>query len=380
MSKSKLKSFHRPMRALGSCALVFCLLAGSAWAEPWKFALLGDARGPKSGEGSTNGVRVSVLRPLAEDIARQKVKLVLFSGDLASGGVKIGPLAVQWTAWREAMAPLYQAGIAVYPCRGNHEIRKGATNENTTAEWRAFLPDLPTNGPAGQEGLTYRIDAPDATIIGVDEYAGRSKTFSGTNYDDVINFGMVSPWVVDEVYKATTPWVFVFSHEAAWMGHHTDGLVNAPAERDALWDALGAKGGIYLAGHDHLYVRRTAPDSFRRPVLEIVAGCAGAPPYPYDHAALNARWDRHLVPTELFINASIAKDAKPDPTAERKPNTNGHPNYFGYVLFTIDGAKMTGEWRALTNYNLKKWKVEGTPEFSTLDTFSQESGRAKAAR
>ena len=44
------------------------------------------------------------------------------------------------------------------------------------------------------------------------------------------------------------------------------------------------------------------------------------------------------------------------------------------------GVQDSPEWRALTNYNLKKWKVEGTPEFSTLDTFSQESGRAKAAR
>ncbi len=358
--------------------LGICLWAGAAAvsAEPFKFALLGDSRGPKSGQGSTNGVRVAVLGPLAEEIAREHVNMVLFSGDLASGSAKVGPLAEQWAVWKEAMAPIYKAGIPVYPCRGNHETPKAVSAAQAAKEWRAFFPELPTNGPAGQEGLTFSFELANATFIAFDQHAGRSKKFSETNYDDSVNSGIISPWVFDSIKKARTPWVFVFSHEAAWMGHHKDGLVNVPAERDALWDALGARGGIYLAGHDHMYVRRTAPDSQNRPVMELVAGCAGAPPYPYDHAALNGKYDRHVVPKALFINASAKDDSEKevkDKTSVKVRNTKGYPNYFGYVLITLDGNKLTGQWRALTNFNLKKWELEGKPKFATLDTFTQKA-------
>jgi len=346
---------------------LICLLAGAVSAEPWKFALMGDCRGLKSGEGSKDGVRVSVLGPLAADAAKAGVNLVIFSGDLVNGGVSCGSLTTQLTAWKEAMAPIYDARIPVYPCRGNHETHQGGASGEALKAWRSFFPELPQNGPAGEEGLTYKVEYANATFIGFDQFIGVHSNGAGLIPGSrATKSGMMSPWVVGQVNAAKTPWLFVFGHEMAFPGHHTDCLADVPAERNALWDALGAKGGIYLSGHDHLYVRRTALDSAHRPVLELVLGCTGAPLYPYDDSLDPPTNNEPYVPTEQFINAKVQADG----TKASKKNTHDYPQYFGYILVTIDGGKLTGEWRALTNYDLKNWSLEGAPKFETLDTFT----------
>ena len=356
--------------------LLILLAAWSFWgasgadAAPWKFALLGDCRGMESGEGSVNGARVSVLEPMAAEVARERPQLVLFSGDLANGSILCGSLAKQWATWKKAMGPIYEAGIPVYACRGNHEERQDFPPGHAIKAWRRFFPELPQNGPPGQEGLTFSLQVENATFIGFDVFAGRVQTLNPPGYS-----GLVSPWVIDQIKHSRTPWVFLFSYASAFIGHHTDGLSSAPAERDALWDALGEKGGIYMAGHDHLYVRRTAPDFLNRPVLELVVGCAGAPPYAYDNAALNDKLDRHVTPTELFINAKPASRLAGSGKSSLYQNTGGLPNYFGYMLVTVDGLKLTGVWRALTNYDMKEWRMTGKPRFETLDTFTQEAKR-----
>jgi hypothetical protein len=359
-------------RRLAASLIVGCsilTLADRAAADSWKFAVMGDCRGVNSGEGSKDGVRVAVLGPMAADAARQKVSLVIFTGDLINGGASCGPLSTQLAAWKEAMAPLYDAGIPVYPCRGNHETHQGESSGAAVKAWRSFFPDLPQNGPPAQEGLTYRIEHANATFIGFDQFAGQKSMGSGLTLEIPLpKTGMISPWVIEQVKAAKTQWVIAFGHEMAFPGHHIDCLTDARSERDALWDALGEKGGVYLSGHDHLYVRRSAPDSARRPALELVVGCGGAPPYPYDHAPKNDGTEQPYIPTDLFVNSSVNPEAAG--ASRAKKNTDGLPGYFGYVIVTIDGAKMTGEWRALTNYDREKWRMEGGPKFEALDTFT----------
>ena len=356
----------RLVRGTAVCVLAG-LLAGAASAAPWKLALMGDCRGLKEGEGSKDGVRVSVLGPLAADAAKAGVNLVIFSGDLVNGSASCGSLTTQLTAWKEAMAPVYDAGIPVYPCRGNHETHQGEPSGESVKAWRAFFPEVPQNGPPGQEGLTFKVEFANATIIGFDQFIGmRSNSATQNPGDRVSKTGMMSPWVPDQIKDAKTPWVFVFSHEMAFPGHHTDCLADVPSERNALWDALGAKGGIYMSGHDHLYVRRTALDSAHRPVMELVLGCTGAPLYPYDDSLRSAKDNEPYVPTEQFINAKVGGGG----SGPLKKNTNDYPQYFGYVLITVDGGKLTGEWRALTNYDAKTWSLNGEPKFEALDTFT----------
>jgi hypothetical protein len=349
---------------VGFSIFVVIAMAQSAKATPWSFAFFCDSRTDVGENGGRDGVNMIALHAIAADVAQEKVSLVIFPGDLVNGGPAFGPLEKQLATWKEAMAPIYDEGIPVYPCRGNHELKQDMLRKGiSVSAWRAAFPTLPRNGPAGEEGLTYSVDYANATFIAGDDFIGIRPTYDRKRYDSTVNVGMVSPWVIEQVKTSKKQWVFAFGHESAFIGHHLDCLANFPEERDSLWDALGAKRGVYLSGHDHMYLRHTAPDSSNRPVLELVDGCAGATPYEYDNAALNAGYDRHVVPTCQFVNA------KPGAI----PNTRGLPMRFGYVLVTVDGAMMTGQWRAFMNYDTNTYSGPTPPEqprFETLDTFS----------
>ena len=355
-----------PLKPVARALLVASLaIFGHLRAEPWSFAVFCDGRTATGEKGGVNGVNVVAVNAIARDVADQHVNLVLFAGDLVSGQLPYGPLSRQLKSWKTAMAPVYDARIPVYVCRGNHELGQDKPKGSAVAAWREAFPDLPQNGPDDQKGLSYEVRFRNATLIAADEFAGIQPGYNGKVYDSAVNKGMISPWVISRVKNADTPWVFVFGHESAFNVHHLDCLASFPEERDALWDALGARGGIYLSGHDHLYVRHVAPDSQGRPVMELLVGCAGATPYPYDHRAVNALHDRHVVPTDLFVNA----------VPGGVPNTRGLPMYFGYVLITIDGTRLTGQWRAFTNYDTRTFIGPTPPElphFETLDTFSWE--------
>jgi len=347
-------------RVIALALFVLCL-GGLAMAAPWKFAVLCDSRGAETGvQGSDTGVRTSVLGPMATAMAADGVDLVLFPGDEANGGPSCGKLVDQLKKWKETMAPLYEKHIPIYSFRGNHEEGQDFPPGSAVAAWDAVFPELPQNGPKGQKGLTYKVEHGNALFIGFDQYVGRAATYNSGRYDSTTNTGAVHPWVLQQINAATADWVFAFGHEPAFIATHRDCLANAPAERDALWDALGAKNGIYFSGHDHLYVRRTAPDRAGHAVTECIVGCAGAPFYPLSGEALNADYDRHVVPTDQFVNAAHGGTK----------NTNDYPQYYGYLLITVDGNTLTGEWKAFVNYDYKNWKAPEKPEFKTLDTFT----------
>lgn len=349
------------MKRLFRINLVIALIiitSCAATAAPWKFAVFCDSRGEGTGvQGSEMGVRTSVLESIAKAVAKEHVDCVIFPGDQANGSARMGTIQAQLTRWKKAMSPIYNANIPVYGFRGNHENQQ----KDPVGAWDSIFPNLPKNGPKGQQELTYYVDHNNARFIGFDPYAGRSATYNSRKYDSRINHGIVHPWVLDKIRNAPQPWVFVFSHETAFIGHHTDCMANAPAERDALWDALGKRHGVYMCGHDHMYVRHTAPDSAGNQVLELVVGTAGAPFYPLDRADQNARYDKGIVPKVLFVNAASHKRAN--------KNTNAYPPEFGYLVVTVNGKKAVGEWKGFVNYDYSHWAAPANPVFKTLDRF-----------
>ncbi len=356
---------------------VVVVVGWSSWtaaaADPWKFAVVCDSRGELSGgKGSAQGVRTSVLGPIAAAIAAEGVDLVVFPGDEVAGVGRLvnGSFKTQLTRWRATMAPLYAAHIPVYAVRGNHDTgREDPTVGASVDLWRKLMPDLPQSGPPGEERLTYRVDHQNATFVGFDAYIHRSAEFDRSKYDDQTNHGVISQWVVSQIKETTAPWVFVFGHEAAFIENHTDCLANAPRERDALWDALGAKHGVYLCGHDHLYLRCHAPDADGHQVTELIVGSAGAGFYPRDekHEAMNEKLDRDVRPDVDFINGKVEHGVS--------ANTDQRPAAFGYLVITVDGNRATGEWKAFTNYDADHWSAPATPKFETWDRFALTNGR-----
>ena len=157
--------------------LVIFFTAGCASPAPapWKFAVFCDGRSDRADDpGAKDGVRWASIKAMAAHAASQHVEPVVFPGDPSNGATNFGTLEHQWTAWRKDMAPLYDAGIPVYPVRGNHETHQSDSMET----WRKIFSELPQNGPQGQEGLTYKVETRNACFIAIDEFAGQPPTSS----------------------------------------------------------------------------------------------------------------------------------------------------------------------------------------------------------
>jgi hypothetical protein len=268
----------------------------AVWAAPvaggWRFIVVGDS------QGVYNGVNGPVLSELVGEILRQDVELVVFAGDLVAGPSRADEsFEGQLWEWVRIMGPVYNAGIDVYACRGNHEVRDmwdlapeayPDPTDNYALRWLAVFgsrnyPDLmlPDNGPPNERHMTYSVGHKNALIVGLDEYGGMRH--QRVHY---VNQG----WLDEELKRNTRPHVFVFGHEPAFRSFHWDCLDAHPERRDAFWRSLKrADGRVYFCGHDHYYDHAVVDDGDGDPandIHQIIAGTGGGTFYtwtpPYD--------------------------------------------------------------------------------------------------
>lgn len=205
----------------------------SAPSTAWRFAVVGDTH--------VTAASSSVPAEIVSALLSESVDLVLVPGDLVEGGK--GATSVQMQrqleAWQRTMAPLTDAGIGVYPVRGNHEADVPG-GESAWAAAFSGVHALPSNGPAGESGLTYSFSTRNALFVGLDEYADLHR----------VN----QPWLDAQLASNTAPHVFVFGHEPAFKAFHSDCLGTYPAERNTFWSSLASAGAaVTFAGHDHFF-------------------------------------------------------------------------------------------------------------------------------
>ncbi|MHC4425794.1 MAG: metallophosphoesterase family protein [Planctomycetota bacterium] len=270
-------------------ALFLAVLPATGFAQkPWKFIVTCDSR------GYTNGIQETVLSELVTEILSRGVDFVLFPGDLVTGYSASGPaeFEAQLRVWVQIMKPVYDANIAVYVSRGNHEIGDVwgiyshfgiDPNDNYATRWlEVFGNDLypeqklPDNGPAGEEYMTYSVTHKNALVVSLDEYAG-----IGHEAVHKVN----QKWLDAQLAANTKPHIFLAGHEAAFRALHSDCLDNSLSERDALWTSIkNAAGRTYFCGHDHFYDHARIDDGDGNPdndVHQYIIGTAGAPPYAW---------------------------------------------------------------------------------------------------
>lgn len=311
---------------------------------PWKFAVLCDTRGDSNPLNlDKSGVHEAVVNSAARDIVKEGAELVIVPGDMVNGYSFINtPYSNQFISWRKAMAPVYDAGIKVYPVRGNHENGPYLNNEhypwppteknnptvNSLPELKAaFLeafndPWIPANGPEGEKGLTYSFSHHNAFFVGVDEYVNPLKVNQA--------------WLDAEFKSNHLPHIFVYGHDPAFRVTHTDSLASHPQERDAFWDSMGKAGAkIYFCGHDHFYNRAHVSDRAGHLIYQVLPGSGGAP---------FSKW-------------------QPQQYAEGDKVVNDYHDevHYGYVLVTIIDTKVIMEWKALVNEG-------GTDVWRAVDT------------
>ena len=231
----------------------------SASSTAWRFAVVGDTHVTASGS--------AVAAEIASAILKESVDLVLVPGDLVEGGKGITSTQMgnQLRAWQAALAALYDAGIGVYPVRGNHEADvpggAGAWSDAFTGRYA-----LPANGPSGESGLTYSFTSKNALFVGLDEYVDLHR----------VN----QPWLDAQLAaNATRPHLFVFGHEPAFKAFHSDCLGSYPDDRNIFWSSLATAGArVTFAGHDHFFDALRIDDGdgdADDDILQLIVGSGG---------------------------------------------------------------------------------------------------------
>lgn len=290
MNKLLHPSITRLIYQLVLCAVVI-LASGSALAQTkWKFIAVGDTRGTSS----SDIINTPVLTEIANEIVAQQAAFVLVPGDLAYSGS-----LTAFQTWKNIMAPVYNAGIGVFPIVGNHDANA------VSAFLQVFGPDLPDNGPSGEVNRTYAFTYNNVLILGL---------------DTELNPGRVNqPWLDAMLAQNTLPHIFVFGHRPAFKANHTDCLDDYPTQRDSFWSSLKNSGATaYFCGHDHFYDHMRVGDGDGDPnndVHQMIVGCGGAPfhtTYAYDGA--NTSW----TPAGVY-----------------------HEEQYGYTVIEIDGLNVS---------------------------------------
>jgi 3',5'-cyclic AMP phosphodiesterase CpdA len=312
----------------GAAAMVLLLFSllipgtGAAEGGPWRFVVMSDTRSNPCDADGKSGVNTRIVNRIATALAKEKPDVVLVPGDLVLGKAyqcgPAAPFATQLANWREAMKPVYEAGIPVLPVRGNHEYqsrnyfpndpcRPLAPNPAALATYlAAFGRDVPQNGPDGQKGATYAYPHNNALFIGLDEL------FDLYSYDRA--------WLDAMLTANPRQHLFVFGHFPAFGVKHEDNLSCNGSSRDALWNAIGSHNGrMYFCGHDHLYDRSEVMDAAGNRVQQVLVGNGGAPFYNY-------------------TGGYDDKRVKPQKRVLSKP---------GYVVVTVDGTTVSVQMKAV---------------------------------
>ncbi len=123
-----------------SLILALLLLAGAAHAQSqkWQFLVYGDSRGTNSTSAQINTNALAELVRATTNTS-PKPAFVLVPGDLVNSGTLSA-----FQSWTNIMAPVYAAGIGVYPIMGNHDIA------SVSAYTSVFGASIPDNGPASE--------------------------------------------------------------------------------------------------------------------------------------------------------------------------------------------------------------------------------------
>lgn len=259
---------HRLLFTFASlCIFTFC-----SWAAPFSFIVAGDSR------GSDNGINMKVLSELRDAFLKEKPDLVIFPGDLVSGPRDHSGLMSYFSNWVAIFhAPLRDAGIPVYPVRGNHDLTKDDDNARSWNETFSNELLLPQNGPDGEKNLTYAVAHKTALFIGLDVYiSGRTGIAA-------------EAWARSIAATNKLPHVFAFTHvplfPLAGKGAHADGYAYDRTEkrtrtdvRNSFVDMLSSHGVVaYFCGHDHWFDAAYVSLPSGRPFYQMLSGGAGAP-------------------------------------------------------------------------------------------------------
>jgi hypothetical protein len=347
--------------------LVFVASGGhAANDEIFRFAVFSDTRGQLKTDkcsGDNFGVAptlITVVKAVLAKNVTDPMKLVLFPGDMISGGWKRDAASVaacnkiQLLHWRKTVKPVLAAGIRFAVTVGNHEVvarDETAPRKQCSAHSSAYTPAaenfkvfsevlgdmLPgRGGPESDLGLTYSFDMGGCHFVVLGAYTmSQNNSFS----DDTIN------WLARDLGEAKAKGLitFVASHPPAFPGggHMWDSLpffdpdyacnnlkgIDRRNERDRFWELLKKNNVVaYFCGHEHnIQVQEVEG------VWHVVSAGMTSKLYPLN----GSPWDKQ--------RNTILYDGKfQNPRASVNwPWDDTKKAYWGWCLVTVEGKKVT---------------------------------------
>jgi hypothetical protein len=211
-------------------ALLFlCLIASSAAAEKWAFAVIGDNRAAfASYRDVLNEIRMQTVNPGNEF---PSLDLVMACGDL-------DPVEENYALFKE----VFKSKMPSYfPVRGNHD---------GPADVQFILQEiLPPYGKSinrqDEKDLNYFTDWNNARLIVLDQYSSFGKSFDSDAALKWLESALKAP---DHIRH-----IFVAFHEPYLPEH---------AEKDPFWNLLAGQDRVraVFAAHTHTYAMQRFPD------------------------------------------------------------------------------------------------------------------------
>ena len=231
------------LTALVAASLLFTICTtDAAGATPWKFVVMADSQG--YGTDNTNTVSTVMLGDMASYVAgTEQPDLVVFVGDLADPAASQASVESALNTWKTTMAPITNAGIALYPIRGSHDLGGNTKQTYSDVAWQNVF-NLPTNGPANEQELTYSFTHNNATFLVLDEYRLNPSPWATVN----------TSWVASQLAANSNPHIFSFEHSQMVKVEHDFCLDQCDVTaRNALFASLtGANAKVHFTGHMHL--------------------------------------------------------------------------------------------------------------------------------
>jgi len=244
---------------------------------------------------------LDIIDEIVEQTINSKADFILIAGDLVEQGTE-----AELLAWRDAIQPLYDANIGVYPIRGNHDNCPKSGWDNVFSGDYA----LPANGPAGEENITYSFTFENAFIVGLDQYVKPHR----------IN----QQWLDGQFASNTQLHVFVFGHESAFRLYHEDTLNIFTRNRDIFWNSMATEGvKVYFCGHDHFYDHARLDDGDADPNNDVHQIVVNGSSKTYDDIYIPYNGNNsHWTPVRIE-----------------------HEQVCGYMVVEIDGPNATLTWK-----------------------------------
>ncbi len=399
---------------VGTATVVAAQPWGQSQQRTWSFGIISDTQWTVPDDGyNPNTVAANVIKQVDRQLVKAGVDLVVAVGDTCDVGsaTNINTRALY-------AQDLYNAGIAFYPLRGNHEaaenppdltsgaefryafpqIMNGVNNKTPAAITTAIIPaaDLANNPPAPKTGHTFTVGTSFSEPVAVNQ-ANNSVSYS-FQYNNATFMLLDQFDVTGNYFNSTIPqqqqWIdgtlssrpanthaFVFIHKNLLGGNHKDNMFGGPVTSADPGDGAGVNvASLSPADRAALAAKQAAENAFIASMQanKVPFVISGHDHHHYESIVTSPNGQSKV--HQLIVQSDSSKFYTPvNPVSVNDVPVQQDLNRIGYYIVTVSGPEVTidyyGDITGGSDYGLNG----GTFDFAKMSTMSYNlNGTQKA--